>query len=192
MRNLTSLLFLLVLGLLLSCGGSGSQSTPPPPPQFYLPLALNNTWSYDCGGGVSITDTVTQAVTVSGTSTFALQLEFPNGPTQTFLLANDAKGNTTFYGYLVSGAPKTVTPTPYISASPTANESFNYPAINGGTIDRVFVNFENTNQTPLGIFQVASYNDNGKQDIWGYAAGKGVMEQDHGSFDCKITAFQVH
>ena len=192
MRIFSSLFLLLVVALAISCGGSGSKSTQPPPQQIYLPLAVNNTWNYDCGNGVSIMDTVTQTVSVNGKSTFALQLEFPNGPTQIFLLANDAQGNTTFYGYLVGGTPTPVTPTPYISASPTANESFNYPALNGGTVNRVFVNFEPTNQTPLGVFQVASYNDNGTQDIWGYAVGKGVMEQDHGSFDCKITAFQLH
>lgn len=190
MRILPCMFMLLVFGFLVACGG-GSKSTPPGP-QIYLPLAVGNNWNYDCGNGVSIVDTVTQTVSVNGVSTFALQLQFPNGPTQTFLLANDAQGNTTLYGYLVNGSPQTITPTAYISANPSPGESFNYPAQNGGTVNRVFVNFEPTNQTPLGVFQVASYNDNGTQDIWGYAAGKGIMEQDHGSFDCKITAFQVH
>lgn len=187
-------MFVGVLGL-TGCGGGATAPTPPPPPQktqAYLPLAVGDTWSYDCGGGVTITDSVTQTETVSGQQTFALQLQFPNAATQTFLLANDSNGNTTFYGYLANGSVAPVTPTLYISANPTTNESFNYPAENGGTVDRVFVNFENTNPTPLGTFAVASYNDNGKQDIWGYAQGKGIMEQDHGSFDCKITAFTVN
>ena len=179
-----------------ACGGGSSTLQPPGPPQgpqIYLPLAVGNTWSYDCGGGVAITDSVTQSVTVGGQQTFALQLEFPNAPTQTVLLANDSKGNTTFYGYLVNGAPMTVTPTAYISANPKTGDKFDYPAQGGGTISRVFVNFEPTNPTPLGVFQVASYNDSasGAKDIWGYATGKGVMEQDHGNFDCKITSFHV-
>lgn len=179
--------------LLTGCGGgSNGKQQPPPPQEAYLPLAVGNTWNYDCGGGVTITDAVTQQVTVNGQPTFALQLQFPNAATQTFLLANDSHENTTFYGYFVNGAPVSVTPTLYISANPTAGENFSYPALGGGTVDRVFVVFENTNPTPLGVFQVASYNDNGTQDIWGYALGKGVMEQDHGSFDCKITAYQLH
>jgi hypothetical protein len=196
MRRIASTVLLATVVVAIGCGGGGSQTafTPPPPPpaQAYLPLAVGNTWNYDCGNQVTITDTVTQTETISGQQTFALELPFPNAPTQTFLLANDAKQNTKFYGYLVNGTPMSVTPTPYISANPTASEAFDYPAQNGGTVDRVFVTFENTNPTLLGTFQVASYNDNGKQDIWGYALGKGIMEQDHGSFDCKITSFQLH
>jgi len=177
-----------------ACGGGSNTTQPQDPPkgaQIYLPLAVGNTWSYDCGGGVTITDSVTEAVTVGGQQTFAFQLEFPNAPTQTFLLANDAQGNTTLYGYLVNGTAMPVTPAAYISANPKAGEKFDFPAQDGGTVNRVFFGFEPTNPTPLGIFQVAAYNDNGKQDIWGYAAGKGIMEQDHGSFDCKITSFHV-
>lgn len=187
---------ILVLGVTLflaACGGSSHTVTQPPPqPQAYLPLAVGNTWNYDCGGGITITDMVTQQVNVNGQSTFALQLQFPNAATQTFLVANDAQDNTTLYGYLVNGATVSVAPALYISANPTAQESFNYPLPGGGTVDRVFVLFENTNPTALGVFQVASYNDNGTQDIWGYALGKGIMEQDHGTFDCKITSFQLH
>lgn len=183
---------LIVSAFLIACGGGSSSKTQPPQPQFFLPLAMGNTWSYDCGGGVSITDSVTQTVTVNGQSTFAVQFEFPNAAAQTFLLANDAKGNTTLYGYLVNGAPVSIAPALYISANPTPNEPFNYPDQAGVTVNRIFFGFEPTNPTPLGIFQVAAYNDNGTQDIWGYAAGKGIMEQDHGTFDCKITNFQLH
>lgn len=188
----TAVVLVVVIGL-SACGG-GSKTQPPPPlpgQQIYLPLAIGNTWSYDCGGGVTITDSVTQTVTVAGQQTFAFQLEFPNAPTQTSLLANDAQGNTTLYGYLVNGTAMPVTPAAYISANPEAGEKFDYPAQDGGTVNRVFFGFEPTNPTPLGVFQVAAYNDNGKQDIWGYATGKGIMEQDHGSFDCKITSFHV-
>ena len=82
MRTLARLSPLLTISLSLSCGGSGSSTPPPPPPQqFYLPLAVGNTWSYACNhGGGNITDTVTQTVTVSGQQAFALQMEFPNGP----------------------------------------------------------------------------------------------------------------
>lgn len=195
MRTLPTVVVLVAVIGLSACGG-GSKTQPPVPPagpQIYLPLAVGNTWSYDCGGGVTITDNVTQTVTVGGQQAFALQLQFPNSPTQTFLLGNDSQGNTTIYGYLVNGAPMPVTPAAYISSSPKAMQSFNYPAEGGGTVNRVFVNFEPTNPTPLGVFQVASYNDSasGGKDIWGYAAGKGIMEQDHGNFDCKITSFHV-
>lgn len=181
----------LAIVLLAGCGG-GSGSSPKQTPQFYLPLAVGNNWSYDCGNQVTIADTVTQTVNVNGQQTFALQLQFPNAASQTFLLANDAQGNVTLYGYLVNGAAQSVTPTVYISANPKAQQKFDYPAQGGGTVPRYFFGFEPTNPTPLGTFQVASYDDNGAQDIWGYALGKGVMEQDHGTFDCKITAYQLH
>ena len=116
MARIVISILLLNIALLTSCGG-GSAATQPPPPkqqQAYLPLAMGNTWNYDCGSGVTITDTVTQQVTVNGQTTFALQLQFPNAATQTFLLANDAQENTTFYGYLVNGAPVDVKTTIHV------------------------------------------------------------------------------
>ena len=171
--------------VLLACGASS-------PSQLYLPLAVGNTWSYDCGGGVVITDTVSQAVMVHGQQGFALELQFPNAAAQTLLLANDGKGNVTFHGYLVGGAVQPAGPVAYLSANPQAAQRFDYPAADGGTVSRRFVNVEPTNPTALGTFTVASYNDDASgQDIWGYTPGKGITEQDHGAFDCTITSLQL-
>ena len=187
------LLVLSVTLLLAGCGGGGSQgATPPTPP--YLPLAVGNTWSYACNNnGGSITDTVTQTVTVNGQPTFAMQMQFPNGPDQTLLLANDAQGNTTFYGYLVNGTAMPETPSLYVSANPTKGETFAYAALGGGTVDRVFADFTVTNPTALGVFNVAVYNEGGVP-AYGYTTGKGVTEQDHNypQFDCTITSMTLH
>lgn len=195
MRTLARLIPLVAISLfLLSCGGSGSNAPQPPGQQFYLPLALGNTWSYACNhSGGSITDTVTKTVAVNGQQTFALQMEFPNGPQQTLLLANDKHGNTTFYGYLVNGTPMSMTPTLYISANPTAGQKFDYPAVGGGTVSRVFAEYTVTNPTALGVFNVAVYNESGLP-AYGYTLGKGVTEQDHNypQFDCTVTSIQVH
>jgi hypothetical protein len=186
----------LTTSLLLSCGGGGSSTKQPPPPpvQFYLPLAVGNTWTYACNhNGGNITDTVTQTVTVSGHLTYAMQMQFPNAPTQTMLLANDAQGNTTFYGYLVNETPMPVTPTPYISANPTTGQAFNYPAPDGSTVNRIFKSFTVTNPTALGVFNVAVYNEGGLP-AYGYTIGKGVTEQDHNypQFDCTVSSIQLH
>jgi len=136
---------------------------------------------------------VTQTVLVNGQQTFALQMQFPNGPSETFLLANDTQGNTTFHGYLVNGTTMPVTPTPYIAANPTPGQAFDYPALGGGTVNRTFTSFTVTNPTALGVFNVAVY-DEGGLPAYGYTQGKGVTEQDHNfpQFDCTVTSIQIH
>jgi hypothetical protein len=196
MRASANTVVCLITSLLLSCGGGSStkQPSPPPPSQLYLPLAVGNTWTYACNhNGGSISDTVTQTVTVNGQLTYAMQMEFPNGPPQTMLLANDAQGNTTFYGYLVNGTPMPVTPSLYVSANPQKGEKFDYPALGGGIVNRAFAEFTVTNPTTLGVLPVAVYNENGLP-AYGYDAGKGVMEQDHNypQFDCTVISFHVH
>jgi len=197
MRVCAIIVVCLIVALLISCGGGGGASTkqpPPPPAQFYLPLAVGNTWTYACNhNGGNLTDTVTQTVAVNGQQTFAMQMQFPNGPTQTFLLANDTQGNTTFYGYLVNGTAMPVTPTPYIAANPTVGQAFNYPALGGGTINRTFTSFTVTNPTALGVFNVAVY-DEGGLPAYGYTQGQGVTEQDHNfpQFDCTVTSIKLH
>ena len=109
------------------------------------------------------------------------------------MLGNDKQGNTTFYGYLVNGTAMPVTPTLYVSANPAAGQKFNYPALGGGTIDRVFAEHTVTNPTALGVFNVGVYNEGGLP-AYGYTLGKGVTEQDHNfpQYDCTVTSIQVH
>ena len=161
-------------------------------PAAVLPLALGSTWTYTCGNGVNITDQVTQTVDVNGHSAFALELQFPQGGTQTFLLNNDSQGNTTLYGYLVNGVVQAVIPTLYISVNAVPNQHFDYPAQGGGTVSRFFFGMEPTNPTPLGTFRVAAYNETAQKKIYGYASGVGIAEQDHGNFDCKISSALLH
>ncbi len=195
MIRIANSLLILTAVLLVSCGGaSHGTTTPPPPTQPYLPLAVGNIWNYTCSNnGGNITDSVTQTVTVNGQQTFALQMQFPNGPDQTLLLANDTQGNTTFYGYLVNRTVMAATPAPYVSANPMKNQPFPYAALGGGTVDRIFWGFTVTNPTSLGVLPVAVYNEGGLP-AYGYEVGKGVMEQDHNwpQYDCTITSFTVH
>lgn len=171
-----------------SRSGNATVTFGPPP---FLPLAVGNTWTYTCGT-VNITDTVTQSVTANGTQTYALVLQFPPGGSQTFLLANDSAGNTTLYGYLVNGQVQAVTPTLYISVTAVPGQHFDYPTQDGGTTARFYFGMEPTNPTPLGVFEVAAYNENAQKKIYGYTRGIGLAEQDHGNFDCKISSYQLH
>ncbi len=158
-----------------------------------MPLTVGNTWSYSCNnGGGNITDTVTETATVGGQQTYAVAMQFPNAPAQTFLLANDTKGNTTFYGYLVNGAVVAEPPTLYVSANPTSSQVFDYTAQDGTRVKRRFASFTVTNQTALGVFNVAVY-DEADKPAYGYTLGKGVTEQDHNypQYDCTVTAIQA-
>ena len=192
--------------LLAACGGGGggggTSGGPPPgptptpsPAAVYLPLAVGNTWAYDCGGGVTKTNTVTQAVVAGGRTTFAYaeQIPSPSGTTtQTLLLANDASGNTTLYGYLVNGSAQAVSPTLLIAASPAVNQHFDYPAPDGSIVSRYFRAFDHTNPTKLGTFAVAVYYESNGQHNYGYTLGTGVTEEDQAPYDCTITSYTLH
>ena len=193
-----------VLALTAACGGGSSGGsnggpppgpTPTPPAAFYLPLAVGNAWTYDCGTGGMKSNTVTQTVQVGGVTTFAYaeQIPSPSGiTTQTQLLANDAQGNTTLYGYLINGAVTTVTPTLLIAASPTVGQMFNYPVPDGSTVPRYFRAFDHTNPTQLGTFAVAVYYESNGQRNYGYTLGTGVTEEDQAPYDCTITSYTLH
>ncbi len=190
-------------------------ATPTPNPQasFYEPLALGDSWSYTCrdikGGGenggqaFSIMDSVVGATSVNGQAVYEFSLQVPQVPssplsvlTQVQLLANDAQGNVTLYGYLVNGSVQSVTPTVIVTASPSQQSSYNYPALGGGTISRVFAGFFPSNPTPLGVFPaLADYEESGATNNYGYARGTGIAEEDHGpnnEVDCLISAVTLH
>jgi hypothetical protein len=208
---------------LAGCGGGGgggasapgAGGTPPPVHlQFYEPLALGDQWSYTCrdikGGGenggqpFTIVDSVAGTATVNGTTVYEFALQIPQVPskplqivTEIQLLANDAAGNATLYGYLVNGVVTTIKPTLFVTANPPGQqrEAFNYPGQNGVTIDREFVGLEPSNPTPLGVFEVAPYFESGSTHNYGYALGTGIVEEDHGpnfEVDCLITAGTLH
>lgn len=167
---------------------------------FYLPLAVGNTWIYTCGTFNKV-NSVQTAVTVSGLQTFAYGLEIPTSPTQSSiqieLLANDAQGNTTLYGYLINGAVTLVTPTLIIAAVPTVGNSYNYPSPSGTTVLRQYQGTGNSNPTPLlGTYHnLAVYNENNRQDNYGYVQGVGTVEENHGPngiYDCLISSVQLH
>lgn len=207
---------------LAGCGGGGGGSLPgptPPPgpspsPQSYLPLAVGNTWTYACYRGTPApgastfpkTNQVLGTTTVGGTVTYEYAQQIPSSPTQSTaqiqLLANDANRNTVLYGYMANptAPPQLVTPTVIVAASPgPSNAPFDYPAQGGGTVSRVFCCIGPTNATVFGVFSVAEYYDgshivDSATDGYGYALGKGVMEEDHNfnnpatRIDCIITA----
>lgn len=206
---------------LAACGGGGGSlpgPTPPPgpspSPQPYLPLAVGDTWTYACYLGTPApgasafpkTNQVLGTTTVAGTTVYEYAEQIPSSPTQSTtqiqLLANDAKHNTVLYGYMAgpTASPQAVTPTVIVAANPgPSNAPYDYPAEGGGTVSRVFCCTEPTNPTKFGVFTVNAFFDgshvvSSATDGYGYALGKGVMEEDHNfnnpgtRIDCVITS----
>jgi hypothetical protein len=164
--------------------------------KVYQPLAVGDYWKFICNGAFAIEDRVTGSYHVHGRVAYALSLQIPSSPKKSVrvvqLLGNDAKGNTWIYAYLIHGKIVSVKPTEVVAAKPVLNEHYDYPNANHGTISRVFVGFEYTNKTPLGVFWVAPYFESGGTHNYGYSLGRGVMEEDHGPhfrYDCLVEKF---
>lgn len=167
--------------------------------QVYQPLAVGDSWKYICNGEFTILDRVVRKVQLGGKNVFALSLQIPSSPTKSVhviqLLSNDAHGNTWIYGYLIKNSIHKVKPTKIVAQSPVKGQHYNYPGDKGGTISRIFKEFEFTNRTPLGIFWVAAYFESNATHNYGYSLGRGVMEQDHGpnyKYDCLIEKYTVN
>jgi hypothetical protein len=186
--------------LLSACGGTSTSSAPPPKPtpsplpgvKFYLPLAVGNTWTYNCGGTVTITNHIPAKLPAGSVETFEYVQQFPDGTTQTQLLANNPDGTTTIYGYMVGGSPVFVVPSVIIGANPTPGQAFNYPAPNTSIISRIFTGLSTTKPTKFGVFNVAVYSETSGADTYSYALSTGVAEQTHGSSDCLVTSVILH
>lgn len=168
-------------------------------PSVYQPLKVGDSWSYICNHSFSISDHVIGLHHLDNRTVYALSLQIPSSPTKSThviqLLANDISGNTRIYGYVVNGKVQPVTPTEIVAAKPVLQKHYDYPSAHGGKVSRIFVGFENTNKTPLGVFRVAPYFESGATHNYGYARGKGVMEQDHGpnyKYDCLIKKYVLH
>ena len=213
------------LVMLTACGGGsgsggsamppGAGPTPTPNPQatFYEPLANGDSWTYTCrdikGGGenggqpFTITDSVIGTTMVSGKAVFEFSLQIPQVPsaplrvnTEVMLVNNDAQGNLTLFGYLVNGNVQPILPALIVAAiTPNPGAAFNYTGPDGATISRVFFGDVPTNPTPLGVFQVADYEESNATHDYGYARGVGIAEEDHGpnlEVDCLITSVTLH
>jgi hypothetical protein len=162
----------------------------------YQPLATSDYWKYICNGTFTIVDRVIGKYRVNNHLVYALSLQIPSTPKKSVdvieLLANDAKGNTWIYGYLEHGKIHPVKPAEIVSAHPVKNKHYDYPAPAHGKISRIFIGFENTNRTPLGVFWVAAYFESQATHNYGYSLGLGVMEEDHGpqyKYDCLIEKY---
>jgi len=207
------IVFSLLTVVAAACGGGGGgggtpgqepSPTPTQTPGAYQPLAVGDRWSYACHfrnppkqGTFPIANDVSATQAVNGVQTYAFDLQIVTSPsqiaTETMLLANDAKADTILYGYLQGGTVLPVTPTVIVPANPTQT-SYNYPGPDGKLVSRIFKGFTVTNPTPLGTFNVAVYYESGATHNYGYAAGKGIMEEDHGpnfQYDCLITALHL-
>lgn len=192
----------LAVAVLPACGGGGTTSSPAPAPtatpnpgvKFYLPLAVGNTWTYACGNNVTITDVVSAAEPVGNIEGFRFDLQVPGGTSQTQILANSSDGSTALFGYVdKNGSLVFVVPTVIIGVNPTPGQTFNYPGPSSGIyVKRSFVGLGTTHVTPLGVFNVAVYSENGGADTYSYALGTGIAEQTHGSFDCLLASFHLH
>ena len=218
----------IVIAILAGCaavacgGGGGSSQTLPTPapsssPRPWLPLSVGDTWSYACylgspAPGASTfpkSNAVIGTQVVSGTTTFAYEIQVPTSPTnmteQIQLLADDAAGNTVLFGYLAApgASPEPIaSPTIVIAQNPGSPGSvFDYPAENGGTVSRFFFGNIPTHPTVFGVFQVDAYYEGShtfatSPDCYGYAPGLGSMEEDHNftdpdpnkRIDCLITS----
>lgn len=219
-----ALLATITLGTLwlFACGGGSgvaqNATTPPgptPSPQPYLPLRVGDLWTYACYRGTPApgastfpkTNQIIGTTTINGTVTYEYQEQLPTSPTSTTaqiqLLANDARGNTILYGYMVNStaSPMPVTPTVIVPEHPgSAGASFyDYPAEGGGSISRVFCCSTVTNPTVFGLLNVNVYFDGShvvasSTDGYGYTIGTGVTEEDHNfndpstRIDCVVTA----
>ena len=167
--------------------------------KVYQPLAVGNYWKFICNDSFTIEDRVTGTYHVHGRLAYALSLQIPSSPTKSVrvvqLLGNDPKGDTWIYGYVMHGKVLSVKPTQIVAAKPVLNKHYDYPNSGLGKISRVFVGFEYTNKTPLGIFWVAPYFESGGTHNYGYNLGRGVMEEDHGphyKYDCLIEKYVLH
>ncbi|MBV9718121.1 MAG: hypothetical protein JOZ77_02295 [Candidatus Eremiobacteraeota bacterium] len=194
--------------LLAACGGGpyagyaaygGSAHADAAAGKVYQPLAMGNLWKFTCNHLFPITDRVVGTYHVKTHLVYALSLQIPSSPTKSTyviqLLANDSKGNTWIYGYLIHGKVHAVTPTEIVAAKPVPYRYYDYPAPMHGTITRQFLQFEDTNRTPLGVFWVAPYFDSDRTHNYGYSLGRGVMEEDHGpqyKYDCLIEKYVLH
>jgi hypothetical protein len=220
-----ALLITIAVGTLsiVACGGGGgsgvAQPTPPPAPtpspQPYLPLKVGDMWTYACYRGTPApgastfpkTNKIIGTTTINGTVTYEYQEELPISPTtstfQIQLLANDARGNTLLYGYMLNptAAPMSVTPTVIVPEvpGPAGISYYDYPAEGGGTVSRVFCCSTVTNPTVFGVLRVNVYFDGShvvasSTDGYGYTVGLGVTEEDHNfnnastRIDCVVTA----
>jgi len=205
-------------------GGGGGTTVPIPSPSpgpstsplQFQPLRAGDTWTYACYLGTLApaastfpkTNQVLGTVTVNGTLAYEYQVEIPTSPTQSTtqiqLLANDAAGDTLIYGYMANptASPEPVAPTVIVAHRPGPDlTTYDYPAEGGGVVSRVFCCTTPTHRTVFGTFTVDAYFDgshvvSSATDGYGYAIGKGVMEEDHNfddpdpskRVDCLITA----
>lgn len=208
------------------CGGGGAgvpgpapspSIGPSPSPMPFLPLPVGELWTYACylrspapsASTFPKTNKVIGTTTVNGTLTYEYQQQMPTSPTQSTmqiqLLANNAAGDTVLYGYMISpnASPSpVVSPTVIVPQNPGPNNTtYDYPAENGGTVSRVFCCSTQTHPTVFGTFLVNAFFDgshtvSSSTDGYGYAPGKGVLEEDHNfndpdpnkRIDCLITA----
>ncbi len=182
------------------CGGRALVAQPPAQDSastkarhVYQPLATGNFWKYVCNHQFTIRNAVVGTVHVGKTLTYEFSIQVPSSPTKSVkvvqLLANDLKGTTRIYGYLLSGKVRAVKPAAIVVPSPLLNHHYDYSGPHGHTVSRVFVGFENTNPTPLGTFRVAPYFESNATHNYGYTLGRGIMEEDHGPnyrYDCLI------
>jgi len=211
----TGFLTIVTAAALAACGGGGGSSpnplpsgTPTPvptatgtPPPFQ-PLAVGDQWTYACGlrgqpSTFTIQNSIGGTTTVNGQTAYEFALQIPSSPTQiattTMLLANDAQNNLTIYGYLVNGQIQAVKPTIIAGSNPQDGQDYSYPAPDGSIVSRTFEKFTSTNPTPYGgVYpRVAVYYETNATHNYGYDAGLGIAEEDHGpnfQYDCLLSA----
>ena len=203
--------------LLGACAGTSGRLQPQSGPAATLatvphllpfqPLTIGNAWVYSCrdikGGGenngnpFTFTDRVLRRITVAHRQLIEFELHVPIVPskplkvvTELMLLANNKNGDLWIYGYILHGKPALVKPAEIVSAAiPSRGKLFNYPGPGGKRVQRFFFGYIPTNPTPLGTFTVADYEESNATNDYGYAYGKGIMEEDHGpnfEVDCLI------
>jgi hypothetical protein len=178
-----------------------------PQSRLFQPLAVGDSWTYTCrdikggaengGNPFSFTDRVLRDVKHGPQefAEFALHVPIvPSKPlkivTELMLLTNDAHGNLWIHGYVVHGKIAIRKRTEIVAAvNPAKYARFDYLGPTGKRVQRFFYGYVPTNPTPLGTFLVADYEESHATNDYGYAYGKGIMEEDHGpnfEVDCLI------
>lgn len=181
---------------------------------FYQPLALHDSWRYQCrdikhegennNQPFVIKNAVIGETTLGKTPVYKFSLQVPQVPSKPLkidtivqLLANDSSGNVRIYGYLIGGKVVRIPATVFVTAHPPREQhkSFDYRGPDGKTITRIFYGLEQSNPTKYGVFEVAPYFESSNTHDYGYAKAWGIVEEDHGpnyEVDCLLNGITRH
>ncbi|MBV8600764.1 MAG: hypothetical protein JO359_04270, partial [Candidatus Eremiobacteraeota bacterium] len=128
--------------------------SPSPVPLSYQPLANNDTWTYNCGGGATASKVVTSGPIVNGNSTFADTLTLSGLPSTVVAdEANDAIGNTVVFQWMTGTTTTTLASSGLeFPINPALNQTTTYQGPGSSTIAMTFAGPQSSLTVPAGTF----------------------------------------